>query len=781
MEEQREIKVSVGNLVEFVLRSGNLDSGFSGGSSAIEGTRAHQKIQKNYGENDTSEITLKYSFDYQEHKMTVKGRADGIILEDEKVIIDEIKTVTKSLDEIEENDYPIHWGQAQCYAYIYAKENNLEAIGVQLTYYQLETQEIKRFRRTITICELEAFFYDLIKQYFQWAHRIEKWEMKRDLSIKDMKFPFEAYRKGQRELAVATYKTIRGKKKLFAQAPTGTGKTISTLFPGVKAMGEGMTSKIFYLTAKTITRQVAEEAIVKIREKGLAYKTITLTAKDKICFEKVGSCNTDECRFAKGHFDRLNEALSDVFDHEDAFTRDVMETYARKHHICPFEFSLELALWSDCIICDYNYVFDPRVYLKRFFQEEGKNYTFLIDEAHNLVDRSRTMFSAELNKGTFLELKRVMKDKSPKVAKTLNKLNSFMIKAKKNCGENEFYIQKEAPLEMDQLLRHFISEAAIWLKEGRGKGGYEALLELYFSAFAFLRILEFYDDRYTTYVEKRDKDVVIKLFCLDPSYLLGQAVRRGGAAIFFSATLTPLNYFRDILGGHEEDYQIQLSSPFDKENLKLMVANDISTKYKDRQESYEPIIKYIKEVVRGKEGNYLVFFPSYEYLRRVLELFREACPDIKVLEQGTTMTEPEREGFLRQFKSKPSETLIGFVVLGGIFSEGIDLTGNRLIGTIIIGVGLPQITRETDIVMNYFQEKKRPGYEYAYTYPGMNKVLQAAGRVIRREKDRGVVFLIDERFTSYRYQRLFPKEWKHYLTISNRSTIDTLLEAFWSE
>lgn len=780
MGNRKEVVISIRNLVEFVLMSGDLDSRFTGSNRAIEGTKAHQKVQKSYGEEYTPEVTLKYSFEYENYNMTVQGRADGILIQDDNVIIDEIKSTTIPLDLLDENKNVTHWRQAKCYGYIYAMENNLDTINIQLTYYNLDTEEVRKFRKNFSFKELEMFFYQLINDYYSWIDTLENWKLQRDISIKEIEFPFKEYRKGQRELAIAVYRTIREEKRLFAQAPTGIGKTISTLFPTVKAIGEGITSKIFYLTAKTITRQVAEEAFTKMRHRGLRFKTVTLTAKDKLCFEKGKKCTPEECGFAKGHFDRLRDGLRDLFENEDAFTREVIEKYAIKHNICPFEFSLDIALWADGVICDYNYAFDPRVYLKRFFADEKGDYTFLIDEAHNLVDRSRMMFSAELNKRGFLDQKRNMKDKCPKVYKALNNLNTFMINVNKKCGENLFYIQKEEPKEMYPLLANFIREADEYLQENNKKEGQEDLLELYFNAFAFLKIAEFYDERYVTYVEKKNKDVILKIFCLDPSYLLGEAIKRGKSAVFFSATLAPLQYFKEIFGGNENDYLIRLNSPFESKNLGLFISDYISTKYKNREKSYMDIVDVIAKVVQEKTGNYFVFFPSYQYLRRVLDLFMEKYPYIETIEQDSNMTEEEREDFLNKFESNPEKTLVAFGVLGGIFSEGIDLVGDRLSGAIIVGVGLPQLSLEVNLIMNYFNDKNNKGYDYAYLYPGMNKVLQGAGRVIRTEKDRGIVCLIDERFTTYNYQRLFPKEWKHFKRASNIYKLSHYIDEFWN-
>jgi len=773
----KEIKISVRNLVEFVLRSGDLDSTFMGASRALEGTKGHQKVQNSYDDNYQSEVVLKHSFEKDGFSIKLEGRADGILKDGYVIVIDEIKTTTKPLELIDEEYNELHWAQAKCYAYMYSIENKLEEIDVQLTYYNIDNDETKIFRKKLSIYELEDFFYSLIDKYIKWIRLLSNWAITRDESIVKLDFPFETYRSGQRELAVGVYKTILDRKNLFVQAPTGIGKTISTMFPAVKSIGEGLTYKIFYLTAKTITRQVAIDSIGKMVSKGLRIKTVVLTAKEKICFNDEVNCTPENCPYAKGHYDRVNHALMDVLVNEDIITREVVEAYGQKHNVCPFEFSLDLCLFADCIICDYNYVFDPRVSLKRFFQEGKEDFVFLIDEAHNLVDRAREMYSIEIYKEPFLEYKKYFKDKNMSLSKAFGKLNSFMLKTKKWYGDNEYFVQKDIVDEIYSLVRRTTEKLEPWLLENKDDEKYKDVLDIYFNLVAFMRIWDYYDERYVNYGENRD-DIMFKLYCLDPSYVLGETLKKGRSAIFFSATLTPIEYFKEILGGNEDDYTAKAPSPFDRDNLGLFIVGNISTRYKDREKTYLNIVKYIEETVRSKKGNYFVFFPSYKYMELVYEQFNERNPDIKTILQNSSMKEEEREIFLDEFNGN-DEIMVAFAVLGGIFSEGIDLIGDKLIGAIIVGVGLPQICLERNIVREYFQEKKKVGYEYSYMYPGMNKVLQAAGRVIRTEKDRGIVLLIDDRFTTYKYKQLYPREWMGYKRVNNLNTLKNQLKFFW--
>jgi DNA excision repair protein ERCC-2 len=783
LSEEKLIKISVRNLVEFVLRSGDLDSSFSAGDRALEGARIHRNIQNSYGPTYTAEVTLAWRYETEEVVLEIAGRADGIIVEDHAVILDEIKSTTRDLAEIEENSHPLYWAQAKCYAFIYASQNHLETLAVQLTYGQLDTKQIKRFRKVFTLSELTTFFDDVVHRYLAWAKTLREWSVLRTQSIKAIDFPFTTYRKGQREFAVAAYRAIASGKKLFAQAPTGIGKTMAAIFPAIKAMGEDKIEKIFYLTARTTTRELAQAAIDRLREKNLKFKTITLTAKEKICFLDSPDCRPEVCPFAKGHYDRVNNAIVDIFS-QDAITRSRIEEYARKHQVCPFEFSLDLSLFVDAVICDYNYVFDPKVYLRRFFQDVTGDYCFLVDEAHNLVDRAREMFSADFTKQPVLEMKRLLKKALPKVRSELNKINTVLLDIRKQHEEQteqaHHIVRKEPYRDLLLPLRRFIKQSEKFLAKNEPADFRDALLDLYFKANDFIRTSELYDNHYATYTEINGSDVRVKLFCLDPSYLLSQAFKRGKSAILFSATLTPLDYFKTILGGEEGDQCLSVESPFPRENLKLIIENNIRTTYRAREQTYDQIVLAISAAIRQKTGNYLVYLPSYKYQNEIAQRFQLQNPTIEVLVQNSGMTDIQREAFLARFDKDNENTLIGFAVMGGIFGEGIDLVGDRLNGCIIVGVGLPQICLERDIIRNYFDDKIGLGFHYAYMYPGMNKVLQAAGRVIRTEHDRGFVLLIDQRFGTPEYRALFPAHWRDAKFVHTAREIEEELRAFYS-
>lgn len=777
-KEKINIKISVRNLVEFILRSGDIDNrqGGKNDKEAMQaGSKMHRKIQRQMGSEYHAEYPLKLEVDKSDFTITVEGRADGIIIEQDKVTIDEIKGVYFDLEYLE-NAIEVHVAQAKCYAYIYGKEEGLSAITIQMTYCNLDTEQKKYFHETIGFLELENWFLDLMEEYYKWAKFQYEWKVIRNESIQPLAFPFP-YREGQRELATAVYKTMLRKKRLFIQAPTGVGKTMSTLYPAIKAVGEGLGEKIFYLTAKTITRTVAEEANEILASKGLKTKVVTLTAKEKLCFLEEMDCNPVSCPYAKGHYDRINDAVFGMINEADSFSRQVVKEYAMKYQICPFEMSLDVSLWCDIIICDYNYVFDPNVSLKRFFSEGVKGeYLFLIDEAHNLVERAREMYSATLYKEDFLELKKQVKYYSRKLEKYLEKCNKDLLAIKREC-DRYLIIESIGGFVLD--LMTLSAEIEKFLEDNKGQDITIKVLELYFQVRHFLNMYERLDENYVIYAEhEEDGRFKIKLFCINPAKNVVACLDKGNSTVFFSATLLPILYYKDLLTSNQEDYAIYASSPFQEENRMILIGTDISSKYTRRnQMEYQKAASYIKQVVSVQKGNYLVFFPSYQYMRAVFEYTQQEEMNCICQKQG--MSEQEREEFLSHFTTK-EEAVVGFCVMGGIFSEGIDLKQDHLIGAIIIGTGLAQISNEKEILKQYYDEKGENGFDYAYRFPGMNKVLQAAGRVIRTTEDKGVILLLDERFQARQYKELFPREWKQPPTCTITDVRDKT-QYFWNQ
>lgn len=780
MKEETIIRISVRSLVEFILREGDIDNRVSGSmekDAMLLGGKIHRKIQSRMGTNYTAEVPLKIQMPCDGFVLQIEGRADGVLKDDGKVLIDEIKGILRSLEHLEA-PVPVHLAQAKCYAYIYAVQNSLKCIDVQMTYCQMETEEIRRFCQEFEFQELQTWFQDLVTQYEKWAKFEIEWRNVRNDSIRQIEFPFP-YREGQRDLVASVYRTILRKKKLFIQAPTGVGKTMATVFPAVRAMGEGLGEKIFYLTAKTIMRTVAEQAFSLLKEKGLLYKTITLTAKEKICFCEEAECNPDACPYAKGHFDRVNDAVFDLITHSGDWSREVLEEQAKKYMVCPFEMSLDVSNWADAVICDYNYVFDPQAHIKRFFSESGKEeYLFLIDEAHNLVERGREMYSASLYKEDLLEVRKLVKAEDPKLAKGLSECNQQFLELKREC---EHYQILKSVSHIALKLMNVLSKLEDYLEECKDAEKKKRVLDFYFAVRSFLNIHDIMDENYVIFSEMmEDGRFQIKLFCVNPAVNLQNYLEQGNSTIFFSATLLPVHYYKKLLSVEKDDYAVYAHSSFPQENKFLFIGTDVSTRYTRRGEStYQRFARYIAVMAEQKKGNYMAFFPSYRFLEEVHTCFLE-CVDHEVdsICQVSYMDEEQREEFLEEFEREREKSLVAFCVMGGIFSEGIDLTEDKLIGAVIAGTGLPQVCTEREILKQYFNAADMDGFDYAYLYPGMNKVLQSAGRVIRTESDRGVILLLDDRFRAMRYREVFPREWQQY-QLGSVKNLEQEIRTFW--
>ena len=772
------MRISVKNLVGFLLRGGSIDSRFSGTDRAAEGGRIHRRLQKQEGPGYTPEVTLRDTRQWGDLLYRVEGRADGIFFDQEgRVTVDEIKTTAAPLSAIGEDFNLAHWAQGECYAYFYCLQHGLAEAAVRLTYFQVDTEEILRFTRRYSLKEMETFYQGLLEGYAKWARFTARWAQLRAAAAGAMDFPFPAYRPGQRELAVGVYKTAREGGRFFCQAPTGIGKTISTLFPAVKAMGEGRVEKVFYLTSKTTLRTAAEEALERMGEKGMRAKTVTLTAKDKICFLEERACDPESCPYARGYFDRVNEAVFQLLQEGDRFDRAAVEAAARRYELCPFELSLDLSSFCDVVVCDYNYLFDPEAYLRRFFEEGKSDHFFLIDEAHNLPDRAREMYSAALSKRAVLSARKQVTGRHKKLSGALGKVNAALLELGRACVEapEGRLVQPAPPKELLGLLRRAMEQFEEHLNAHRGQTEGE-LLTFYFELRFFLKIAELADTCYRCLIFTSGGDVTVKLLCLDPAPFVDAALSRGKGAVLFSATLSPLSYFMEVLGSGEGK-KASFPSPFPRENLCLMVEGGVSTRYRDREATLAQVARSIAAFAFARPGNYIAYFPSYQYMRRAAEAFEELGYPAPVLQQPGA-GEEEREAFLAAFAA--GEPLLAFCVMGGVFAEGVDLPGEQLSGCCIVGVGLPQIGPELELQKAYYDEKNGMGYPYVYRYPGMDKVLQAAGRVIRTDSDRGAVLLIDSRFDTPAYRALFPTHWRGALSVRGPEEIRRQLGRFWS-
>lgn len=809
--------ISVRNLVEFMCLGGDIDNRDTGVADVKvmqEGARLHRKIQHSMGSNYRAEVLLRNKEELTseggiEYELRIEGRADGIIAdieEDEdgnklpigEVTIDEIKTMQSDVGKLKEPVY-VHKAQAMVYAYIYLTKYNLESIDVQLTYCNTETEKIVRFKEQYDSESIIKWYRELVAGFKKWMDYVFDERAERNASIQKLHFPFE-YREGQKKLVASVYHTVKEQKVLYIQAPTGVGKTISTVYPAVQSCGNGLTDKIFYLTSKTITRTVAEETYAILRDAGLHFRTVTLTAKDKICHLDEHNCNPEVCEYARGHFDRVNEAVYDIITNEAVINRDTILQYSVKHKVCPYEMSLDVSYWCDGIICDYNYVFDPDASLKRYFGDGGKgNYVFLVDEAHNLVDRAREMYSATLVKEDFLACKRVVKDMDKRLTSYLEKCNKYLLELKRACDKEYIIIDDYCGTFLANLQSCY-SYMQKFLDKNKGKPVCDEIIEFFFKIRHFINMYDCIDEKYVIYAEHTDDgDFALHLYCVDPSGQLSQRLSQGISTIMFSATLLPVNYFKEMLSGNADDYAVYAHSPFDTDNKRVLIGRDVTSRYTRRNyNEYAKIAGYIHTLTQSKQGKYMIFFPSYSYMREVYDIYRQkyACNVIdlhdvedgsyiyhisegeNVLIQDNNMTEADKENFLSVFMDNTSGNVTGFCVLGGIFSEGIDLRDKSLIGACIVGTGIPMICRQRNILRNYFDSMGKNGYQYAYVFPGMNKVLQAAGRVIRTSDDKGIILLLDDRFMTQEYQMQYPREWDKVYPVDINNT-GKCIEDFW--
>ena len=828
------IRLPVRQLVEFLLQSGSIDSRFTGFDRANEGARIHRKLQKSAGDGYHAEVFLSIEQRVEEITFTIEGRADGIFTRENGItVIDEIKTTAVPLEEICEDHNPCHWAQGMVYGAIYARQQSLDTVDIQLTYYQIDTDQIQRFVRHFAQSELDAFFLCLLEDYLPWARRQLEWNSRRSQSLQELPFPFAEYRPGQRALAGEIYRACRtgkdpehkGGARLFCQAPTGIGKTMSALFPALRAMGEGNGEKLFYLTARNTTQTAAEDAILRLRETmpGLCLRSVTLTAKEKVCLhpdaEGHPSCLPEACPYANGYYDRIKDALRTLLDSCGSYDRTALADAARQHTVCPFELGLDLSEWCDVIVGDYNYLFDPVVHPKRFFDANG-DWIFLVDEAHNLPDRARAMYSARFCKSSLTDAKRALGKGKSTLKTALTKADKAFLEVRRECEQlaprrsadpasvpESMAVQTsllaEAPAPEIQFpapifaqdgtlflqekpdlllapLRALQAPLQDWLEANPDADAHAQLLELYFAVQDLTRTAERYDSHFVTQLTAYGSELVLALLCLDPAPFVDASLAAGRCAALFSATLTPPGYYRSVLGCPDAR-AVALESPFPPENLGLYCLPTISTRYRHREGSVPAVSDALAALVRGKAGNYLAFFPSYAYLRQVHEDFSARYPELETLVQESGADDAARRAFLERFTPRAAHSLLGFAVMGGIFGEGIDLAGDRLIGCAIIGVGLPQVSPQQEMLRRYYDQQNGCGFDYAYRFPGMNKVLQAAGRVIRTPEDKGVVLLLDDRFAQPEYTRLFPPHWKHLRYLSGTNDLAQQLDLFWKQ
>ncbi|MBQ9760100.1 MAG: ATP-dependent DNA helicase [Clostridia bacterium] len=802
--EKAAIELSVTELCRLALLSGDLDLSRSvrfTQERAAMGAELHRKLQASAGAMYNAEVAFSHTALYHDICFEVSGRADGVIRAGARdFTVDEIKTVSGRAFSLP--PAPMHDAQVKCYAYFLCCEKDLKEIKTRMTYYCIDDGKLKHTLTTHQFEDLKRFYYGLLSRVEYRAQILIERENVLIPSVQSGRFPYSAPREGQDIMLGECYRDIKAGKRLFIQAPTGTGKTVSALYPAIRALGEGYCDKIFYLTAKASTRREAFRAAADIYRAGSHTRTVVLGSRERLCQNEAAKCDTvgisrhcnpESCPYAVGFYDKLGAALCELLAAQKGYTISCVEELAKKYGICPYELQLELSEFCDTVICDYNYVFDPQIYLHRYFEEaqaERSRYVFLVDEAHNLGDRACDMYSVVLVNTQFDNVISLLPEEEEKTRKALSAVSLTLNGVRRLCEEtvtkdengvpHGYYLTRNP---MEKLLRFVCTARTVVEARTRTLRGNEpfadALSVLSSQLKRFEVISEYYDERFLTFAEQHGDEITVRMICLDPSEILGRRLALAHASVLFSATLTPTDYFADILGGGRGAVKLSLPSPFDPARTCLAVVDSISTRYEDREASYKRIAGVIAGAVSGKKGNYIVYFPSYDYMEKVVSIFTERYKTVQTVVQTRGMSFAEKEKFLDAFVND-GQRRVGFCVLGGSFSEGVDLPGDRLIGTVIVGTGIPGISNERNILKEYYDVTRENGYDYAYTYPGMNRVLQAAGRVIRREEDAGVIVLVDDRYGTDRYKALFPEHWQNIQYARTATELAELVADFWS-
>lgn len=687
-------------------------------------------------------------------------------------------------------------------SYFFAASNSLERVNARMVFCFKDNGKIKIVEDSFSFDELRRFYFLMLEKTsffgrFAYTHKTEVIP-----SAKKVPFPYSSLRDGQEKMIKTVYRGICNEKKVFVQAPTGIGKTVSSLYGAIRAFGEERIDKVFYLTAKGSTAREAFSAMKKIFSAGARIKTVMIGSKDTMCLcqkalssgEGEGNfCDSSECMMCRGYYDRRNAALAELLDEYNGYSQSIIKRIAAKYSVCPYELSLDLSEYCDVIICDYNYVFDPTMYFRRYFGEAARceyRYAFLVDEAHNLFDRAVDMYSAVLSRNDFLSVAVSLPQYESRLVDALDSFIKQFDRLKRLCRDNMqkdekdryigYYISKNKLTVLEKSINILCTEMNPWLRKNKLSPHYFAVKNIYSKLKRFSCIFDIYDDKFITFIEVFGGDIKYRLRCLDPSGELSICQNRAVSTALFSATLAPFDYYFDILGGAKGDIRLELESPFEKKDLCLAVYDSVSTKFEDRAKSYKKISSCIAAVLSGKAGNYIVYFPSYQYMKDVLCEFEKKYPYVTTVVQKENMTPSEKEQFIASFKNDIGVLRVGFCVLGGSFAEGIDLPGSRLIGTVIIGVGLPGISNERNIMKEYYDNTCEQGYDYAYTYPGFNRVLQAVGRVIRSENDRGIAVLIDDRYATEKYKNIFPVQWNSIKYSHNVRDIAEIVKNFWN-
>lgn len=774
----KQIELSVHELVDFVLRKGDIDSRSFNSMTMQEGTRIHNIYQSKQGSNYLKEYPLKGIFSYEDSLVYLSGRSDGIILE-EVPIIEEIKSTNCDLNSFFKENEEWHLGQAICYGYLYAIEKGLDKVKIRLTYISQVNNDILKKNYCYKTDELLTKIHQYFDVYFQFARIIETRKNRRNESLSVLRFPFSNAREGQMELIDFTKQAIESADSRFAEASTGIGKTMATIFSTLSYLKEDKLDKVFYLCPKNTNFDNAAKALEILNKEGYLLSYTEIRARSKMCPYKLEkTCNPDDCPLTVGYYSKLKDVLKDCLVHENLLNSEIIDKYAKKYNVCPFELSLDFSVYTDFVVCDYNYAFHPISYLRRFFEVPDKTYRIfaLVDEAHNLIDRARDMFTVTFSEEDYKNLKKELKGyRNPEINKILRKINQDLRLFKQFEFNDQPIILEQLDSKFIQHITNLRSEINVLETDNpklKLKKGKDFLIDLY----KFIVINDLLNDGFKIILDNKYDNLTIKLFCIDPSSFINKSLFHFLGTLFFSATLTPIDYFQKVNLNRDGFKTISLPSPFNPNNFFLIINDNISIKYKDRDKTLEEVVKEINIFVSKKVGNYLIFVPSFEYSRKIEKYF---INDNRFVFQTATMTNKDKDEFLANFKENPQESRIGVCVISGSFAESIDLTGDRLIGVVIVGVGLPQVNFENNLVKDFYIQKEMNGYEFAYMNPGINKVLQALGRVIRTQNDKGSALIIDSRYAQSHYFSILKDRYKNYTKIKDSNGLIKALNSFY--
>ncbi|MGB3611985.1 MAG: ATP-dependent DNA helicase [Cellvibrio sp.] len=755
-QSPRLIPVSVKTLAEFAAKSGSLDRRFTPSPTAQEGIAGHQEVVLRRPPHYQKEMSLTIQYE----GLLIRGRADGY--DSEAHCLEEIKTFYGDFEKLPDNHRQLHWAQARLYGWMYCRQYQRNDITLALIYFDLHNQREYRVEEHFTLPELVAYGEDLAEVYWQWQQQINARQQQLSQWIDELAFPYGSFRSAQRQMAESVYKAAATGRVLLAEAPTGTGKTLASIFPAIKAFNKTPVDKIFYLTAKTTGKQLALENLQLIASDGIdtPLRVLELTAQEKICLEPDKRCTGDSCPFARNFYDKLQQARQAAYT-TPLLTRQTLTQLAHTHEICPYYLGMEMSRWVDILVADFNYYFDTSALLQGLTRELNWHPYLLVDECHNLVERARQMYSAELDRSVLLAAKRL----APKPIKTsLERVNRLWLATIKTLdfSETALTLLNASPEKLNLALTGFTNDYIDFLQRHPDHPvQHTAVQDFFFAALNYLEKLELVDEDYCIDMQRpQPKQEVLTLRNLIPARPLAARLAQAHSACFFSATLRPAYFYQQMLGLPDDTVYLQVPSPFASQQLQVKVARHISTRYRDRSTAIGPLCDIIEQQVTAATGNYLAFFSSYEFLQQVERELQQrlSSANITVITQSRRMSEQDREAFIERFTHE--QNLLGLAVLGGAFSEGVDLPGDALKGAFIATLGLPQINPVTEHLRQRLQQVFQQGYHFAYLYPGIQKVVQAAGRVIRTQEDTGYLWLLDDRFAQHEVRQLLPEWWE---------------------